>query len=254
MKRIVLTSIILTLFLIIAPSFIFSNIKRDVNIESTPKLIEEEEEEDTVEAFFSSSDCFKKTFYIICDKIDIYEDPREDSKVIKVLNKDSVVVAYNSYKNFLYIEDNLGKFGWVKNSEYNLSSNIEKETPYNIVVAIKKQLINIYKGEELLKTFKCSTGLIGNQDMETPLGVFFTQERGDSFYSNYYEQGGKYYIKFFSNYLFHSVPVDKNGTIIEEEEKKIGKPASHGCIRLSMEDIKWMYKNIPAGTKVNINY
>ncbi|HAH78565.1 MAG TPA: L,D-transpeptidase, partial [Ruminococcaceae bacterium] len=33
---------------------------------------------------------------------------------------------------------------------------------------------------------------------------------------------------------------------------KLGEPASHGCIRLPVEDAKWIYDNIPEGTKVVI--
>ncbi|MFA6809055.1 MAG: L,D-transpeptidase, partial [Eubacteriales bacterium] len=53
--------------------------------------------------------------------------------------------------------------------------------------------------------------------------------------------------------LFHSVPMDKNKNIIEEEEKKLGSPASHGCIRLEVDQAKWIYDNIPQGTPVHIH-
>ena len=148
----------------------------------------------------------------------------------------------------------MGNYGWIRNTDYNLSAEINKDSVYTVDTSINDQLINIYKNGTIIKTFKCSTGFLGDQDNETSLGVFFIQVRGNNFYSDKYGEGAKYYIKFFSDYLFHSVPIDKNGNIIEEEAKKLGEPASHGCIRLSMDDIKWMYDNIPEGTKVNIHY
>jgi hypothetical protein len=44
--------------------------------------------------------------------------------------------------------------------------------------------------------------------------------------------------------------------LIESEVGKVldgtmGKPASHGCIRLRIEDAKWLYQ-LPSGTKVLI--
>jgi lipoprotein-anchoring transpeptidase ErfK/SrfK len=57
---------------------------------------------------------------------------------------------------------------------------------------------------------------------------------------------------FFNSYLFHSTPFDKDGNIILEDRLNIGKPASHGCIRLDVEDAKWFYESIPSGVTVNI--
>ncbi|WP_313885237.1 L,D-transpeptidase [Clostridium sp. DJ247] len=32
------------------------------------------------------------------------------------------------------------------------------------------------------------------------------------------------------------------GNIMEDEKSKIGFPASHGCIRISIQDAEWIYK------------
>jgi len=49
------------------------------------------------------------------------------------------------------------------------------------------------------------------------------------------------------------VPHDINKNMLLEELAKIGSPASHGCIRLYLEDAKWMYENLPLGIEVNIH-
>jgi lipoprotein-anchoring transpeptidase ErfK/SrfK len=41
--------------------------------------------------------------------------------------------------------------------------------------------------------------------------------------------------------------MDINKNIIQSEADKLGAPASHGCIRLSVEDAYWFYNIIPAG-------
>ena len=71
------------------------------------------------------------------------------------------------------------------------------------------------------------------------------------FFSDKYNQGGKYWVQFYGDYLFHSVPYNKDQS--EVVDYTLGVPASHGCIRLKTEDAKWIYDNIESGTKVIIN-
>jgi len=42
--------------------------------------------------------------------------------------------------------------------------------------------------------------------------------------------------------------------MIAEEAGKIGIPASHGCVRMALEDAKWFYETLPLGIKVTIHY
>ena len=54
-------------------------------------------------------------------------------------------------------------------------------------------------------------------------------------------------------YLFHSVPTKGDGSYNMKEAAKLGRTqGSHGCIRLSVPDSKWLMDNIPDGTKVVI--
>lgn len=130
--------------------------------------------------------------------------------------------------------------------------NVESLTPYLIYVNLSEQMTYVYKGTmnkwDTVKTFTCSTGI---DDEETPTGVFDVRERGDWFFSDKYQQGGKYWVQFYGNYLFHSVPYNEDQS--EVVDNTLGTPASHGCIRLKTDDAKWIYDNIEAGTKVIIN-
>lgn len=141
-----------------------------------------------------------------------------------------------------------------KKNKENLKGILHKNTEYKVDVDLIDQKIRVYKNDKIIKNIKCSTGVIGKQDTETPLGIFYITNKGKYFYSNKYNQGGRYYIKFFANYLIHSIPVDKNGNIIEEEKDKLGFPTSHGCIRVPMEDSKWLYRNIPNKSLIIIHY
>lgn|GEM_PF-1033644 len=127
----------------------------------------------------------------------------------------------------------------------------DKDT-YWIDVDVTAQLVSIMRGEEVVKTMVASTGVEGH---ETPLGTFEIQNRGEWFFSEKYQQGAKYWVSFkdWGVYLFHSLAMDRNQQVIPEEAAKLGQPASHGCIRLTIEDAKWIYDNVPAKTKVVIH-
>ena len=63
---------------------------------------------------------------------------------------------------------------------------------------------------------------------------------------------GQYATQIVGNILFHSVPyTEENNSSLEYwEYDKLGTDASLGCIRLKVEDAKWIYDNISSGTIV----
>ncbi|MBU3137990.1 L,D-transpeptidase [Clostridium gasigenes] len=130
--------------------------------------------------------------------------------------------------------------------------NIESKTPYFIYLSLSDQTTYIYEGSlnnwKLAKSFSSSTGIPGE---ETPKGIFSVNGRDSWFFSNEFQQGGKYWVRFMGDYLFHSLPFDEKQTKIVDET--LGTAASHGCVRLKVEDSKWIYDNIDDGTKVIIN-
>jgi len=122
-----------------------------------------------------------------------------------------------------------------------------------VKVSISEQKVHIYKNESKIKTMECSTGLT-EKDKETPLGKYKINDYfGQSFYSDQYKQGARYWVGFIGpEFLFHSVPTEKNGQVISEEADKIGTRASHGCVRLTIEDSFWFYETVPKGADVII--
>ncbi|WLF69493.1 L,D-transpeptidase [Clostridium septicum] len=130
--------------------------------------------------------------------------------------------------------------------------NIESKTPYFIYVNLLQQKTYIYEGAinnwKLIKIFESSTGLPGK---ETPKGVFAITGRGEWFFSEEFMQGGKYWVQFMGDYLFHSIPFNQDQSKIVDST--LGTPASHGCIRLEVDASKWLYDNAPNDTKIIIN-
>lgn len=129
--------------------------------------------------------------------------------------------------------------------------DINSKTNKLVFVNISEQKTYVYTGSlnnwSLEKEFLCSTGI---ENKETPVGIFEVQTRAPWFFASKYGQGGKYYVQFMGNYLFHSVPfAEDQETILDET---LGEPASHGCIRLSTDNAKWLYDNVLDGSKVII--
>jgi lipoprotein-anchoring transpeptidase ErfK/SrfK len=127
---------------------------------------------------------------------------------------------------------------------------------WNVIVSIDEQRTYVYKSGELVRKMVCSTGLIDG-DNDTPLGDYIInesgQKRGTSFFSKRFGEGARWWVGFIGGvYLFHSVPIDAKGNIIPEEAAKLGQPASHGCVRLSMEDAKWFFDTVPDQAKLHI--
>lgn len=126
----------------------------------------------------------------------------------------------------------------------------EAARPLSVQVSLAQQKVTVLDAKgRTVKTFVCSSGKSGE---ETPTGTYTVSDRGKSFYNPQVKEGAYYWTRFYGAYLFHSVPFDADYRMEPEEAEKLGSPASHGCVRLPVEDAKWIYDNIPKGTKVVI--
>ena len=66
---------------------------------------------------------------------------------------------------------------------------------------------------------------------------------------------GQYCTRIYGSVLFHSVwysGQNDPSTLSIYSYNKLGTTASHGCVRLTVEDAKWIYDNVPSGTRVVI--
>jgi len=136
------------------------------------------------------------------------------------------------------------------------SKKIPEQENYFVKVDISDQKVYVFEDDNMVKSIVCSTG-IEMEETKTPRGSFIINKngtkRGDWFYSDTFEQGAKYWVGFIGGeFLFHSVPMDKNRDIIQSEAEKLGTPASHGCVRISIDDAKWFYNTVPKGTNLLI--
>lgn len=98
-------------------------------------------------------------------------------------------------------------------------------------------------GWQLYDYFLCSSGAYYTP---TVRGEFSVQGKGyafgDSSYTCYY------YTQFYGDYLLHSVLYD--GGTFNIQDGRLGMHISHGCVRLDINKARWIYENVPYGTKV----
>lgn len=106
--------------------------------------------------------------------------------------------------------------------------------------------VTVYNGSygnwHAVRTFPCAPG---KASTPTKLGVFTVGIKGYVFghgYSCYY------YTQYSGDYLFHSIKY--NPGTFDVQDGTMGRPASEGCIRLWIENAKYIYDYVPSGSTV----
>ena len=135
------------------------------------------------------------------------------------------------------------------------SASDKTEFPYYIKINRRQNCITVYTSDENgeytvpYKAMICSTGLYN----ATPRGTFHlsTKYLWRELYGKVY---GQYATRITGGVLFHSVPYYKKSksALCTEKYNKLGQQASMGCVRLTVEDAKWIADNCPSGTTVEI--
>lgn len=120
---------------------------------------------------------------------------------------------------------------------------------FRIEVDLTKQKVFVYYKDNMIREMICSGGA---EETPTPQGEFETSDKIKYSWVERFDVGAFYWTRFYKKYLFHSVPYDENKEMIIEEYEKLGSPVSHGCIRLKLEEAKWLYEKLPSGVKVII--
>lgn len=140
---------------------------------------------------------------------------------------------------------------WMGSGVEKLSAAAPK---YEIRVNRKQNCVTVYTKDKAgkytvpYKAMVCSTG-----GKLTPLGTYKipVKYRWRALVENTW---GQYSTRISGPYLFHSVPYSRMdpSAMLKGEFNKLGRDASHGCIRLTVEDAKWIYDNVSIGTTVII--
>lgn len=130
--------------------------------------------------------------------------------------------------------------------------NLRKVKNLNLRVSILGNRVYVRSGKKVLYTMYCSAGKMVNGSSLTPRGTYHTD-----WYHPHRFSSALYPVGWIGQlYLFHTVPTYQwSNRFIVSEARKLGKKtASHGCIRLSVKDAKWLHDHVPYRTKVIIKY
>lgn len=128
---------------------------------------------------------------------------------------------------------------------------------YKVEISISKQKVYVYEWHygsysKLVKTMTCTTG---TTETPTPLGSFkMGGPCGRWYYFKKFDCWAQYASRIVGGILFHSVIYSEKdvSTLRQSTVNALGTRASHGCVRLSVENAEWIYRNIPAGTTCRI--
>ena len=131
--------------------------------------------------------------------------------------------------------------------------------PFHIVVDVANQVTTVYGRDEngdytvVVHHCLCSTGKKGTP---SDVGDWVLNGRHAQWcvFPKWGNSYARYWTRINSNIAVHSpiYTAVSNQAMNISSYKMLGKRASHGCIRLSVPDARWIYENIGEGTVVSI--
>ena len=132
-----------------------------------------------------------------------------------------------------------------------------KNMPYYIHVDCTNNIVTVYStlDDSVVRQMICSTGVA---KWPSPRGTYIMPEPSKSFerteWYKFQDGYGKYGSRIKGNWLFHSYLFweKDEDTVKWESVAGLGTNASHGCIRLYIEDAKWICDNCLPGTEVKL--
>ena len=130
--------------------------------------------------------------------------------------------------------------------------SIASSTKYLLVVDRSKHRVGVFTGSKNNWTnvgyWEC---VVGSSATPTVAGQYTVGSKG-----KYYDTGSKgrcwYYTQITGSYRFHSVIYDRSSTPKTVLDGTMDAAKSDGCVRLSLSCAKYIYDNVPKGTKIYI--
>lgn len=142
--------------------------------------------------------------------------------------------------------------GYLDGAEFDLAydplSSSTKKLAYQLEINLAKQKLSYLVSGHVWKTFSISTG---KASMPTPPGNYRVLNKIKKAWSKSYGLWMPYWLGLGSGrFGIHELPLWPNG--YREGEDHLGKPVSHGCIRLGIGAAQYIYDRVDAGTEVII--
>ncbi|MHB1313870.1 MAG: L,D-transpeptidase [Christensenellales bacterium] len=140
---------------------------------------------------------------------------------------------------------------------YELPKGFPASGTYRVIVDIYHQVVMVFSKDDTgdytvpVRYMLCSTGL----HHKTPIGTF-NMKRYHVRFGLFANDGrcGQYWSQIRGRIYFHTILYSKKNasTYLVDTYNKLGQPDSHGCIRLTVPDARWIYYHLAPGTKIEI--
>ncbi|MBR2696512.1 MAG: L,D-transpeptidase family protein [Parasporobacterium sp.] len=150
---------------------------------------------------------------------------------------------------------------WINTNDMDSKAQgYNSSTSYLILVDLNKRVTKVYKGSygnwKVEQAYLCTVGDT-SKGWDTTTGDFYV---GYSAWGNPITRGYSfddsdghtlyYWTRFNDAYLFHSILYD-GGTYNESVYgNALGEALSHGCVRMRIQNAKWIYDNVPDKSRV----
>lgn len=176
-----------------------------------------------------------------------------------VKNTDNDILFVNLEQN---IEQNAVEENLLEENIVEENTQQETESPrtdrngkkYRLEVNCTQNVVNVYERDENGEYNNCVKVMLCSIGTATPRsGTFGLKKYGWEWKGLQGDVYGQYATQITGNILFHSVPYTEkynNASLEYWEYDKLGTPASLGCVRLTVQNAKWIYDNCENGTKV----
>ena len=157
------------------------------------------------------------------------------------------VMASNTSIDGYFLQPNGAMMSSEQYGMYLKAQPYASSTGYLILVDRAACRVGVFFGRagawNLQYFWECSPG---KPSTPTVSGQFTVQGKG-----YYFDSGSSrcyWYTQFYGDYLFHSVLYNKyTGGL---DDGRLGMQLSHGCVRLDINNAKWIYDHVPSGSKV----
>ena len=156
---------------------------------------------------------------------------RMNGQWIDTSKMDTKASGYGSSTNYLILvntTDKITKVYWRNGSSWAVAQN------YLCTVGNTSKGWNTVKGDFYV-------GYSPQYGSPYTRGYSFNDSEGHTLY---------YWTRFCDDFLFHSQLYDLYSYNLTTTGNALGEELSHGCVRLRFENAKWIYENIPDGTRV----
>lgn len=165
---------------------------------------------------------------------------------IRILPKNAGLI---STSNGFYSKETSGDYVIIKDASGKVISQ-KKVGGYKIDVDRSAHRVYVRRNSDnaLVKNFLCTVGAKKTPTITGTYSIYTKRYYFDS-------DGGVrcfYFSPFKGGYGFHSVLYYRDPTPTRVKNGTLGQNLSHGCIRLNVEDAKWIYENCGIGTTVHI--